>query len=929
MRHGNAACAFKTALLMLACVIIQAGERLSPYVRHHERLDYGRAAVEARHQRVRRATNAAAAPPLTLEFEALQRPFRLRLRREARVFSADAVLVGPSGRYEPLQTDHIYEGHLEGVPNSFVHGSVHDGVFQGKIETPDGNYYVEKAHHYYPHNHSSSFHSVIYSEEHIEDPFQHLERGRGPFGGCGVDGDVSEWMHKVQNSAIDDDETEFRAAAEEREHRRRERERPSAARRVAHDARHYKYTEEAQRHLDAGRSRSRRAPRQGGATSHLPDSRGTCSLSVETDPMLWRHVFEKEGGDDRRTREELTSMVASHVKAVNRVYDKEQFDGSYAHRGIQFEVQRLKIDDDSTCRPSYRGRDRNKFCVPNVDVSNFLNLHSEDDHDAFCLSYVFTYRDFNKGTLGLAWVASPAGASGGICERYKPFADNIGGSQRTNKRSLNTGIITFVNYHSRVPPRVSQLTLAHEIGHNMGSPHDWPSDCTPGGPNGNYIMFASATSGDLPNNSKFSECSRRNISSVLDAISSGKKRDCFTKSDGAFCGNKIVEDGEECDCGFDDAECTESCCYPNQVSESDRRSNASAEGCRRRQHTQCSPSEGPCCDRRCSFVATFERLRCRSEDNCTYDSYCDGYRASCPAPPPRPDMTECNSGTKVCLSGECTGSICLKHGLKECFLTSDVIEDRGKLCEVACQRGDNTSTCRSSSELGLGGGQGIYMTAGAACDNFQGYCDVFLKCRRVDAEGPLVQLKNLLFSEQTLMTIVEWVTHYWWAVLLMAVAFVVVMALFIRCCAVHTPSSNPKRAPARKFTDTLKHPMDTLKRQHRHPRRGGGGGGARSVPVREEAELVVQSSNSGGSSSGGGGGRPGRATGPPPAYQPQAGPVRHGFGAGRGHYSRQGARDDVESGGASGGRAAERQRQQKQQKQQKRRSQGTPATRHV
>ena len=59
--------------------------------------------------------------------------------------------------------------------------------------------------------------------------------------------------------------------------------------------------------------------------------------------MLWRHVFEKEGGDQRRTREELTALVASHVKAVNRVYDKEQFDGGYAHRGIQFEVQRLKV----------------------------------------------------------------------------------------------------------------------------------------------------------------------------------------------------------------------------------------------------------------------------------------------------------------------------------------------------------------------------------------------------------------------------------------------------------------------------------------------------------------------------------------------------------------------------------------------------------
>lgn len=79
-----------------------------------------------------------------------------------------------------------------------------------------------------------------------------------------------------------------------------------------------------------------------------------------------------------------------------------------------------------------------------------------------------------------------------------------------------------------MPPKVSQLTLAHEIGHNFGSPHDFPADCRPGGLNGNYIMFASATSGDRPNNSKFSGCSVGNISNVLDAIVENKKRDCFT-----------------------------------------------------------------------------------------------------------------------------------------------------------------------------------------------------------------------------------------------------------------------------------------------------------------------------------------------------------------------------------------------------------------
>ncbi len=58
------------------------------------------------------------------------------------------------------------------------------------------------------------------------------------------------------------------------------------------------------------------------------------------------------------------------------------------------------------------------------------------------------------------------GASGGICEKYKEY-------QEKNKRvwkSLNTGIVTLINYNSPVPPKVSTLTFAHEVGHNFGSP---------------------------------------------------------------------------------------------------------------------------------------------------------------------------------------------------------------------------------------------------------------------------------------------------------------------------------------------------------------------------------------------------------------------------------------------------------------------------
>lgn len=58
---------------------------------------------------------------------------------------------------------------------------------------------------------------------------------------------------------------------------------------------------------------------------------------------------------------------------------------------FHFQVQRIKIDDDSACRNSYNGP-HNAFCNEHMDVSNFLNLHSLEDHSDFCLAYVFTYR---------------------------------------------------------------------------------------------------------------------------------------------------------------------------------------------------------------------------------------------------------------------------------------------------------------------------------------------------------------------------------------------------------------------------------------------------------------------------------------------------------------------------------------------------------
>ncbi len=65
-------------------------------------------------------------------------------------------------------------------------------------------------------------------------------------------------------------------------------------------------------------------------------------------------------------------------------------------------------------------------------------------------------------------------------------------------------------------------------------------------------------------------------------------------TNGTFCGNKIVEEGEECDCGFTYEECDEQCCYPRQISEKDRMQNPDAQGCKRKPLVRCSPSVCDC-----------------------------------------------------------------------------------------------------------------------------------------------------------------------------------------------------------------------------------------------------------------------------------------------------------------------------------------------
>jgi disintegrin and metalloproteinase domain-containing protein 10 len=142
--------------------------------------------------------------------------------------------------------------------------------------------------------------------------------------------------------------------------------------------------------------------------------------------------------------------ILKHVQGLNIIYGQTfNTTDTYSPYSLKFHVGLLQVHNkDKT--PGGLKRE-------NIDSTTFLSIMSKKDYSKFCEAVYFTHRDFAGGILGLAWIGYPQGRAGGMCD------------PRRGENSYNTAVVTFTLQGRNSPPKVSEITFAHEVGHAFGA----------------------------------------------------------------------------------------------------------------------------------------------------------------------------------------------------------------------------------------------------------------------------------------------------------------------------------------------------------------------------------------------------------------------------------------------------------------------------
>ncbi|KIW44634.1 uncharacterized protein PV06_03089 [Exophiala oligosperma] len=336
----------------------------------------------------------------------------------------------------------------------------------------------------------------------------------------------------------------------------------------------------------------------------------------------------------------------------------------------------------------------NVGCSGGTDMTARLNTFSQwrgqrGDSNA----YWSLFTTCNTGAeVGLAWL-------GQLCNTGATSQQDTSGSSQS---------VTGANVIAKTS--TEWQVFAHESGHTFGAVHDCDSStCADANTvNSGQCCPLSASSCDAkaqymmnpyssPDITKFSPCSIGNICSALgrNSVQSG----CLTDNRGVVtitgnqCGNGIVEEGEDCDCGGADGCAGNSCCNPDT--------------CKYNQGAVCDPSNEGCCTPQCQFASASTVCRA-STGVCDPEETCSGTNGTCPADVTAPDGTSCKSGNATglhCASGQCTSrDLQCKTLMGDYTSTNDTYACNSQTCSISCGSPDfGPNVCYSMQQNFLDG----------------------------------------------------------------------------------------------------------------------------------------------------------------------------------------------------------------------------------
>lgn len=576
-----------------------------------------------------------------VDFAALHRHFKLYLTSDADHLSENlkAVVLDGNGKgkeYHIKRSD-FFTGHVVGEHNSKVIAHIGDGDFTARITTDGEEYNIEPLWRFT--GNTSRDNLLVYRSENIRE--------------------VSRLQSSKVCGYVQPEQDLFRNHEESRETHR--------------DAEHLH------------REKRQKPP---------PDpTKNTCKMLVVADHRFYKYMGRKEEST-------TINYLIELIDRVDDIYRNTSWDSQWKGYGVQIEQIIVHKEPENVTGSKLHYNMAKNYPNENKDAWDVKQLLEQFSHDisekasTVCLAHLFTYQDFDMGTLGLAYVGShKPNTHGGIC----PKAYRSESSQKPIY--LNTGLTSTKNYGKTILTKEADLVTTHELGHNFGSEHDPDSmeDCAPSEDRGGkFVMYPIAVSGDHQNNKMFSICSRESILRTL----MSKASICFKERNNKVCGNSRVDEGEDCDPGLlhqhDDPCCTSECKFKNDA--------------------KCSDRNSPCC-KNCQFETAQKKCQEAINATCKGESYCTGNSSECPAPGNAADDTVCVDLGK-CINGECRPFCEIEMNLKSC-----ACNETEHSCKVCCrnQNGICSPYMDSSEQYRL-------LRKGKPCT--VGFCDGNGKCEK-------------------------------------------------------------------------------------------------------------------------------------------------------------------------------------------------------